>query len=165
MLSGGQEIKKYPVLLSLSPSSSTWFPLSCLTHAGFPPVIPSKLQLQPPCALSGFLLLSEGSRVRIWFLQLWGCSSQLCSVGMFGLATLNQLEKREAGNLSSLHVLPPRRQVHKWQTKHRFAISLWGGTAHDLCSASVDWSSTDGGAVLPLGENAAVRYFSVRLDK
>lgn len=49
----------------------------------------------------------KGSRVRIWFLQLRGCSPQLCSVGTFGLPALKQWEKGEAGNLSSLQILPP----------------------------------------------------------
>lgn len=105
------------VILSSLPSTRLFFP---------PPVLSSQLQLQLPCALSGFLLLSE----RLKSQDLVSPAGRMLPTAVLCWdiwPTLKQREKGEARNLSSLQVLSPLQQeVRKWQTKHRFAISLLG---------------------------------------
>lgn len=97
-----------PLSHCLSPSSSREFPPPCLARAFFHPATFSELQLQPPCACSGFLLLSEGLR---------GQDLVCAAVRTLPTAVLcwdlrppypePARKKGEAGNLSSLQVLPP----------------------------------------------------------
>lgn len=68
----------------------------------FFPVVFSELQFQPPYAVSGFLLLSEGLKSQDLVSPAVRVLPQPCSVGMFGLPPLQQRGKGEAGNLSSL---------------------------------------------------------------
>lgn len=109
----------------LSPSSSMEFPPPCLTRAFFHPTTLSRLQLQPPRARSGFLLLSEGLTVRIWFLQPWGRCPGPCSAGTFSLSTLNQRGKGEAGSPSSFQPCPLQQGVHKQHKQNTDCGGNW----------------------------------------